>query len=117
MKLPPFRYFRATSLEEAIDLLARSDGEGKILAGGQSLMPMLAYRLAAPAILVDIGRLPGLSEIEIMADAVRLGALLRWRDLERSKELLLAHPLLHHMTAHIAHYQIRNRGTIGGSLA
>jgi carbon-monoxide dehydrogenase medium subunit len=78
---------------------------------------MMAFRLAAPRFLVDIGRIPGLNRITADHDAIRIGALVRWRDIERSPELQVAHPLLVEAVRHIAHYQIRNRGTVGGSLA
>lgn len=117
MKLPDVDYVRPQTLQEAIDLLAAHGGDAKLIAGGQSLMPMLAFRLLAPTLLVDIGRLPGLDRIEITPDGVRLGALVTWRAIERHPQLAAAHPLLVAAIAHVAHYQIRNRGTIGGSLA
>jgi carbon-monoxide dehydrogenase medium subunit len=117
MKLPPLEYACPTSLSEAIALLAAHDGDAKAIAGGQSLMPMLAFRLAAPALLVDLRKLPELREIKISADGVRLGAMVRWRDIEDDARLASAHPLLKAAVAHVAHYQIRNRGTIGGSVA
>jgi carbon-monoxide dehydrogenase medium subunit len=80
-------------------------------------MPVLALRLATPTLLVDLRRLPGLGNIEISDDAFRLGALVRWRDIEDDQRLVTAHPLLHAAVAHVAHYQIRNRGTVGVSLA
>ena len=91
-------------------------GEAKLIAGGQSLMPMLAFRLAAPALLVDLRDIPDLARIEITADAVRLGAKVRWRDIETSTTLGSAHPLLVAAIHHVAHSQIRNRGTVGGKL-
>lgn len=117
MKLPPLDYVCPASLAEAIDLLAAHDGEAKVIAGGQSLMPMLAFRLAAPSLLVDIGRLPELNRIVISSEGVDLGALVTWRDIERDARLAQAHPLLAAAIAHVAHYQVRNRGTVGGSLA
>lgn len=87
------------------------------IAGGQSLMPVLAFRLAAPKLLVDLRRIPGLDRIAIEGDGVHLGALVRWRDIEDDAGLAHAHPLLRAAVSHVAHYQIRNRGTIGGSLA
>lgn len=117
MKPPPFDYARPTSLEEAVALLNGHSGEAKAIAGGQSLMPMLAFRLAAPRLLVDIARIPGLDQISITENVVSLGALVRWRDIERHPQLATAHPLLVAAIRHVAHYQIRNRGTIGGSLA
>jgi carbon-monoxide dehydrogenase medium subunit len=117
MKASRFDYFHPTRLEDAIALLAEHGREAKAIAGGQSLVPMMAFRLAAPRFLVDIGRIPGLNRITADHDAIRIGALVRWRDIERSPELQVAHPLLVEAVRHIAHYQIRNRGTVGGSLA
>lgn len=117
MKLPGFDYARPDKLEDAIALLSSHRGEAKALAGGQSLMPMLAFRLAAPRLLVDLARIPGLNRITIGADGVRLGALVRWVDIARHPTLAAAHPLLVEAISHVAHYQIRNRGTVGGSLA
>ena len=116
MKPAPFDYQAPDTLGEAVDLLA-SNPEAVVIAGGQSLMPVLAFRLATPSLLVDLRRLPGLSNITIGDDCVRLGALVRWRDIENDQRLAAAHPLLHAAVAQIAHYQIRNRGTVGGSLA
>ena len=117
MKLPPLEYACPATLSEAIALLAAHDGDAKAIAGGQSLMPMLAFRMAAPTLLVDLRKLPELKEIRISADGVRLGAMVRWRDIEDDERLSSAHPLLQAAVAHVAHYQIRNRGTIGGSVA
>lgn len=117
MKLPSLDYICPATLAEAIAALAGHDGEAKVIAGGQSLMPMLAFRLAAPKLLVDIGRLPGLDRIDISDDGVDLGALVTWRMIERDARLAQAHPLLAAAIAHVAHYQVRNRGTVGGSLA
>jgi carbon-monoxide dehydrogenase medium subunit len=116
MKLPPFEYACPASIKEAVALLA-SNSDAKVLAGGQSLMPMMAFRVAQPPLLVDLRKLPGLKEIKIGADGVRIGALVRWRDILDDKRLASAHPLLMEAISHVAHYQIRNRGTIGGSLA
>ena len=88
-----------------------------VLAGGQSLVPMMAFRIAQPSLLVDLRKLGGLKEIKIGADGVRIGALVRWRDVLDDKRLNIAHPLLKEAVSHVAHYQIRNRGTVGGSLA
>ena len=117
MKPPPFDYARAESVEEAVALLAKHGDEAKIIAGGQSLMPMLAFRMAQPRLLVDIGSISTLRGIEISDRGVTLGALVRWCDIERQPELSHAHPLLVEAIKHVAHYQIRNRGTVGGSLA
>ena len=111
MKPAPFEYQAPTTLREAIDLLV-SDPEATLIAGGQSLMPVLAFRLATPSMLVDLRRVPGLGD-----SGVRLGARVRWRDIEDDRRLETAHPLLREAIAHVAHYQIRNRGTVGGSLA
>jgi len=117
MKLPPLEYACPTTLAEAVALLASRDGDAKAIAGGQSLMPMLAFRLATPTLLVDLRRLPDMRDIRISANGVRLGAMVRWRDIEKDARLASAHPLLKAAVAHVAHYQIRNRGTIGGSIA
>jgi carbon-monoxide dehydrogenase medium subunit len=117
MKLPPFEYACPTTLPEAVQLLARHDGEAKALAGGQSLVPMLAFRLAQPALLVDLRKLADLRGIRISEQGVALGAMARWREIEDDERLDTAHPLLKAAIAHVAHYQIRNRGTVGGSLA
>jgi carbon-monoxide dehydrogenase medium subunit len=117
MKLPLFDYACPTSLAEAVALLASHDGEAKLLAGGQSLVPMLAFRVASPALLVDLRKLTDLRAITIRDGAVTLGAMVRWRDILEHPQLAAAHPLLARAVAHVAHYQIRNRGTVGGSLA
>ena len=117
MKLPAFEYASPATMEEAVALLASRSGNAKIISGGQSLVPMLAFRLAAPELLVDLKRLQGLSGIVIAEDGVRLGAKVRWCEIERDERLKGAHPLLVEAIRHVAHYQIRNRGTVGGSLA
>ena len=117
MKLPPFDYACPTSLADAVALLAAHDGEAKPLAGGQSLVPMLAFRVAAPALLVDLRKLEELRQIAISARGVSLGAMVRWCDILDDVRLRTAHPLLVAAVEHVAHYQIRNRGTVGGSLA
>jgi carbon-monoxide dehydrogenase medium subunit len=117
MKLPSFEYASPTTVAEAVALLAGGGGEAKAISGGQSLMPILAFRLAAPKLLVDLRKIPDLNKITIGADGVRLGARVRWRDIQDDARLRTAHPLLQAAIAHVAHYQIRNRGTVGGSLA
>ena len=117
MKLPPFDYACPTTLPEAVQLLASHDGDAKAIAGGQSLMPMLAFRLAHPTLLVDLRKLADLRGIRISEQGVTLGAMVRWRDIEDDERLETAHPLLKAAIAHVAHYQIRNRGTVGGSIA
>jgi aerobic carbon-monoxide dehydrogenase medium subunit len=116
MKLPPFEYACPATLNEAVALLASHGGEAKALAGGQSLMPMMAFRVAQPSLLVDLRKLPDLNTINIGADGVRLGAMVRWRDIQDDERLKTAHPLLQAAIEHVAHYQIRNRGTVGGSV-
>jgi carbon-monoxide dehydrogenase medium subunit len=117
MKLPAFEYACPATLSEAVALLAAGDGDAKVLAGGQSLVPMMAFRVASPAMLVDLRKLAELRRIEITEKGVRLGAMVRWRDIEDDARLDTAHPLLKAAVADIAHYQIRNRGTVGGSIA
>jgi CO/xanthine dehydrogenase FAD-binding subunit len=117
MKPPVFDYIAATSTEMAVAALAQAGGEGKILAGGQSLMPMLNFRLLRPAILVDINRIPGLGFIEETADSIRVGALTRHFALETSPLIARHLPVLSCAMTHVAHLAIRNRGTIGGSLS
>ena len=116
MKPPPFEYSAPGTLEEAVALLA-GDPAARPIAGGQSLMPILNFRLAWPSLLVDLRRVPGLDRIAIGADGIRLGARVRWRDIEDDARLDRSHPLLRAAVAQVAHYQIRNRGTVGGSLA
>ena len=117
MKMPPFDYACPATLAEAIALLSAHGGDAKVLAGGQSLVPILAFRLAAPKLLVDLRKLTDLRTIKITPDGVALGAMVRWCDIESDKRLRTAHPLLLAAVAHVAHYQIRNRGTVGGSIA
>ncbi len=117
MKLPVFDYAAPDTLAEAVALLAAHAGEARPLAGGQSLIPILAFRLAAPSLLVDLRKLPGLDTISISGTGVSLGAKVRWCDIEADSKLRAAHPLLAAAVAQIGHYQIRNRGTVGGSLA
>jgi CO/xanthine dehydrogenase FAD-binding subunit len=117
MKPPAFDYVVATDCDTAIAALARAGAEAKILAGGQSFMPMLNFRLLRPSILVDINRIPGIAFIEEMPDSVRIGALTRHFQLETSPLVAQHFPVLSHAVAHIGHLAIRNRGTIGGSLS
>jgi carbon-monoxide dehydrogenase medium subunit len=117
MKLPPFEYQAPASVGEAIQILADQDGAAKVIAGGQSLIPLLAFRLASPRVLVDLSGIAGLNEIAIGPSGVSIGAMVRWRELDEHAGLRGACPLIAAAVGHIAHYQIRNRGTIGGSLA
>jgi aerobic carbon-monoxide dehydrogenase medium subunit len=119
LKAPSFAYAKPRSLAEAFDLLERPGA--KILAGGQSLIPSLNLRLSSPELLVDITGIKGLSKIEIEGGlrdgVVRIGALCTHAELERSAELREHLPLVAEAVSHIAHPAIRNRGTLGGSLA
>lgn len=117
MKLPPFEYACPATINEAVALLASHDGEAKPLAGGQSLVPMLAFRVASPSLLVDLRKLAELRQIKFADDGVTLGAMVRWRDILDDARLRKAQPLLVAAVEHVAHYQIRNRGTVGGSIA
>jgi carbon-monoxide dehydrogenase medium subunit len=116
MKLPAFDYACPATLAEAVTLLASRE-EAKALAGGQSLVPMMAFRIASPSLLVDLRKLSDLRRIEIDRTGIRLGAMVRWRDIENDGRLVTAHPLLKAAVSHVAHYQVRNRGTVGGSIA
>ena len=115
MKAPAFAYVKAASLQEAFELLQNPNA--RILAGGQSLIPSLNMRLSSPELLVDITGLPGLSDIEVLDGVVRIGALVTHARIGRSPEVGNHVPLLALAVPHIAHAAIRNRGTIGGSLA
>jgi CO/xanthine dehydrogenase FAD-binding subunit len=117
MKLSAFDYACPATVAEAVALLAAHGGDAKPIAGGQSLVPMLAFRLAAPTLLVDLRKLDELRDLTIGDRGVTLGAMVRWRDVLEHPRLRQAHPLLVAAVEHIAHYQIRNRGTVGGSLA
>jgi carbon-monoxide dehydrogenase medium subunit len=117
MKLPSFDYACPATVVEAVALLAAHGGEAKPIAGGQSLVPMLAFRLAGPALLVDLRRLGELRQMQIDDSGVTLGAMVRWRDILAEPRLRQAHPLLVAGVEQIGHFQIRNRGTVGGSLA
>jgi carbon-monoxide dehydrogenase medium subunit len=117
MKASAFSYARATSVGNALELLAAHGDKAKVLSGGQSLMPAMNLRLISPELIVDIGELAELRGIAVAGNVVRIGALTRHVDLLRSPEVAAHAPLLTEATAHIAHPAIRNRGTIGGSLA
>lgn len=116
MKPAPFDYHAPADLDETLELLAELGPEGKVLAGGQSLVPVLNMRLASPAHLVDINRVPGLDQVSITDDAVRVGALVRHADLLAHPEARTAQPLLHQALRWVAHPVIRHRGTTVGSL-
>jgi aerobic carbon-monoxide dehydrogenase medium subunit len=116
MKPPPFTYHRPPDLGAALAVLAELGHDGKVLAGGQSLVPLLNMRLAAPAHLVDINRLTELAYVQVSGRTVRVGALARHADLLRDAAAASALPLLGQATACVAHPAIRNRGTTVGSL-
>lgn len=117
MKASAFSYARATSVSNAIELLVAHGERAKVLSGGQSLMPAMNLRLVAPEWIVDIGDLSELRSISVSGGLLSIGALTRHADLLKSPEIAAHAPLLTEATAHIAHPAIRNRGTIGGSLA
>jgi len=117
MKPPPFEYEAPSTVEEVVALLQQHDGEAKIIAGGQSLMPLLNMRFARPSALIDLGRLTDLDYIREENGALAIGAMTTKRSIERSELVKSRQPLLHASTTWIAHPQIRNRGTVGGSMA
>ncbi len=118
MKPAPFAYFAPATADEALSLLAEHGYDAKLLAGGQSLIPTMNFRLAQPAVLVDLNRVQELFSLEPSADGgLAIGAMTRQRTVERSPLVAARAPLLHAVMPWIAHAQIRNRGTIGGSLA
>src|SRR5258707_10157555 len=117
MKPAPFKYIAATSLEHALVLKAEHGDDAKFLAGGQSLIPTMNFRLARPAVLIDINGIEDLAGIRPRAGATAVGCLTRYRALQRDAAFALQFPLIGEALPHIAHPQIRNRGTIGGNLA
>jgi carbon-monoxide dehydrogenase medium subunit len=117
MKAAAFSYARATSVVNALELLVAHGDRAKVLSGGQSLMPAMNLRLISPELIVDIGALAELRGIAVSGDVLTIGALTRHVDLLRSSEIAAHAPLLTEAITHVAHPAIRNRGTIGGSLA
>lgn len=117
MKLAPLTYHSPASVAEATDLLAEFGDDAKVIAGGQSLIPMLSYRLIHISHLVDIARIEELAGFGLDDGALRIRARATQRELERSLDVGIAFPILHEAIANIAHVQIRNRGTVCGSLA
>ena len=118
MKPAPFRYARPQNLADAVELLAAADHDVKILAGGQSLVPMLNLRLVRPAVLIDLNSVPGLDHITPSASGgLTIGALVRHAALAHSAPVIERAPLLAEAARHIGHAAIRHRGTLGGSLA
>ncbi|WP_420437007.1 FAD binding domain-containing protein [Candidatus Poriferisocius sp.] len=116
MKPPDFDYVAPTSIDDAVKALG-SDTEAKVLAGGQSLIPLLAFRLAGPSLLVDLARVDGLDHITDEGDRLVIGAMTRQRRAERDPMVANRCPLLVESLRHVGHPQIRSRGTIGGSVA
>ena len=117
MKPPPFAYECPRDVAEAVMLLAAHGGDARPLAGGQSLVPLLNFRLARPAVLVDLNRIEALGRITVTGGALRIGAMARQAAVEADPAVARGWPVLPEVIGHIAHAQIRNRGTIGGSLA
>ena len=117
MKPAPFDYHRPDSVDQALALLAEHGYDAKLLAGGQSLVPAMNFRLAAPAVLIDLNRIPGLDGLSEQDGGLRIGAMARQRAAERSALVAVRAPLLAETLPYVAHAQIRNRGTIGGSIA
>jgi carbon-monoxide dehydrogenase medium subunit len=116
MKAAPFDYVLAQDMDEALSLIDQHGPEAKLIAGGQSLVPMMAMRLARPQWLVDINRLSELKQLDMHAKHVLIGAGVRQRDLEFNTQLYQHVPLLKHALSWVGHIQTRNRGTLGGSL-
>jgi aerobic carbon-monoxide dehydrogenase medium subunit len=116
VKPSPFTYHRPASTQEALEMLAGLGDQGKVLAGGQSLVPLMSMRLAAPPHIVDINHLPGLDAVEVRDDEVRIGALVRHAGLEKDEGAFAAIPLLRQALRNVAHPTIRNRGTTVGSI-
>lgn len=116
MKPAPFEYHAPDSLEQALDLMHQYVGEAKILAGGQSLVPAMNFRVVQPSVLIDLNRVNELSYIREDGDVIRVGSMARERHLEFDSSIEKRTPLLHETVPFIAHPQIRNRGTIGGSI-
>jgi carbon-monoxide dehydrogenase medium subunit len=113
----PFEYARASSVDEAVDLLATHGEDAKLLAGGHSLLPLMKLRLAQPTVLVDIGRLADLSYVREEGGTVRIGALTRHHDVATSGVVREQAPLLAEVAGQIGDPQVRHRGTVGGSIA
>jgi aerobic carbon-monoxide dehydrogenase medium subunit len=117
MKPAPFKYIAAASLEHALSLKEEHGDEAKLLAGGQSLIPAMNFRLARPAVVIDINEIEALAGVRAQAGAVLVGSLTRYRALQRDEVFGRQFPLIGEALPHIAHPQIRNRGTIGGNLS
>ena len=116
MKPAPFEYHAPNSIDEALFILHNSGGDAKILAGGQSLVPAMNFRVVQPSVLIDLNRVSALGYIHEENDQLKIGSMTRERHLEFNESVIKRTPLLHEAAPHIAHPQIRNRGTIGGSI-
>ncbi|MGM4998236.1 FAD binding domain-containing protein [Tardiphaga sp. 538_B7_N1_4] len=116
MKPASFDYMRPDSVAHAVQLLSGAGGDAKIIAGGQSLMPMMNFRLVKPSLLVDINAIPELDGIEHVGDKLRIGALVRHRMTAESADIAASIPVLHAAMKHVAHLTVRNRGTFCGSV-
>jgi aerobic carbon-monoxide dehydrogenase medium subunit len=117
VKPAPFEYFDPRTVAEALDLLDQYGDEGKVLAGGQSLLPLLYLRLAQPGYLIDVNRVAGLDTLHVEDEQLCIGALVRQRRVERSPLVAQRWPIVAEATRLVGHSQIRNRGTFGGSVA
>ncbi len=117
MKPAQFEYIAPTTVDAAVEALVAANGDGKVLAGGQSLLPLLNFRMARPAVLIDLNGIKELSFIELRGNSVVIGALTRHRELEHSPLIASSLPVMSAAMRHVAHLAIRNRGTIGGSLS
>jgi len=117
VKPAAFDYVRAESLEEVLDVLANEGTDARVLAGGQTLIPMLSMRMARPSVVIDIMRLPGLDRIECAEGTIRVGAVVRQRHVEQYADLVSSQPLLAAALPWVGHAQTRNRGTVCGSVA
>ena len=116
MKPAPFEYYAPDSIEQAVELFSQHNSDAKILAGGQSLVPAMNFRVVQPGVLIDLNRVAELSYIREEGDVIRIGSMARERHLEFDASIAKRTPLLHEAVPFIAHPQIRNRGTLGGSI-
>jgi 2-furoyl-CoA dehydrogenase FAD binding subunit len=117
VKPPAFDYVRAESIDEALDVLAQEGADARVLAGGQTLIPMLNMRMARPSVVIDIMRLPGLDRIDHTEGTIQIGAAVRQRAVESYADLVSQQPLLAAALPWVGHAQTRNRGTVCGSVA
>ena len=117
MKPPSFEYRRPDTLEEALALLEQYGDAAKVLAGGQSLLPLMAFRLARPSVIVDLNRVDGIDDINLQDASLEMGSMTRHRAVERLRQVADRCPMISDAVAEIGHVAIRNRGTVGGSIA